>query len=224
MELLLPSFILDYRFYLLPIFTQTYLALLTIIAGIILTSKTEVTFTVPGLIVGLLSTMGSAAFSVYMKMVLNSSHLHSSNVLFVVSSTSLLWILPVWIFVDLHGMILADKGVLYSQIRKGSYYFILDGIFRCSQNFMAIIMLTQLSALSYSVASVVKRLFVILTAIVFFATPASSLTYFGLSLALAGLLWYNLVQYIVDEACEMCFNSYNIFDPAFYYRGSRIQY
>ncbi|VUZ54280.1 unnamed protein product [Hymenolepis diminuta] len=138
--------------------------------------------------------MGSAAFSVYMKMVLNSSHLHSSNVLFVVSSTSLLWILPVWIFVDLHGMILADKGVLYSQIRKGSYYFILDGIFRCSQNFMAIIMLTQLSALSYSVASVVKRLFVILTAIVFFATPASSLTYFGLSLALAGLLWYNLIK------------------------------
>lgn len=83
----------------------------------------------------------------------------------------------------------------YSQIRQGSYYFILDGIFRCSQNFMAIIMLTQLSALSYSVASVVKRLFVILTAIVFFATPASSLTYFGLSLALAGLLWYNLVSW-----------------------------
>ncbi|VDO11416.1 unnamed protein product [Rodentolepis nana] len=173
---------------------KTYLALLTIIAGVILTSKTEVTFTVPGLVVGLLSTMGTAALNVYTKTVLSCSNLHISNILFVLSGSSLLWILPIWIFVDLQVMLGSDRGVLYSQIQRGGFYFLLDGIFRCSQNFLAIIMLAHLSALSHSVAGVVKRLFVILTAIAFFATPSSPLTYFGLSLALAGLLWYNLVS------------------------------
>ncbi|KAM7534313.1 hypothetical protein Aperf_G00000113613 [Anoplocephala perfoliata] len=171
---------------------KTYLALLTIVAGVAITSKTEVTFTFSGLIVGLLSTMGSAAFSVYMKMVLNSSNFHSYNVLFVVSGTSLVWILPIWVLVDLQGLMLVDEGLLFSQIKRAGYIFILDGIARCSQNLIAIIVLSRLSALGYSVASVVKRLFVILTAIIFFATPASPLTFFGLGLALTGLLWYNL--------------------------------
>ncbi|KAM7534312.1 hypothetical protein Aperf_G00000113613 [Anoplocephala perfoliata] len=173
---------------------KTYLALLTIVAGVAITSKTEVTFTFSGLIVGLLSTMGSAAFSVYMKMVLNSSNFHSYNVLFVVSGTSLVWILPIWVLVDLQGLMLVDEGLLFSQIKRAGYIFILDGIARCSQNLIAIIVLSRLSALGYSVASVVKRLFVILTAIIFFATPASPLTFFGLGLALTGLLWYNLIK------------------------------
>lgn len=72
---------------------------------------------------------------------------------------------------------------------------VLDGVARCSQNLLAIIMLSHLTALGYSVASVVKRLFVILTAIVFFATPASAVTFFGLGLAMTGLFLYNLVSF-----------------------------
>ncbi|VDK37986.1 unnamed protein product [Taenia asiatica] len=79
-----------------------------------------------------------------------------------------------------------------TQFRKAAYMLVLDGVARCSQNLLAIVVLSRLTALGYSVASVVKRLFVILTAIVFFATPASAVTFFGIGLAMTGLLLYNL--------------------------------
>ncbi|KAL5968710.1 hypothetical protein TSMEX_003550 [Taenia solium] len=77
---------------------------------------------------------------------------------------------------------------------KAAYMLVLDGVARCSQNLLAIVVLSRLTALGYSVASVVKRLFVILTAIVFFATPASAVTFFGIGLAMTGLLLYNLSE------------------------------
>ncbi|VDM36225.1 unnamed protein product [Hydatigera taeniaeformis] len=173
---------------------KTYVSLFIILFGVMITSKTEVSLTLHGLLIGLLSAMGSAAFSLYMKMVLTSSSLNASNVLLVVSGASVLCILPIWSFVDLRSIIYTDKGQLLEQLKKGGYLSLLDGVARCSQNYLAVVMLSRLTALSYSVASVVKRLLVILTAIVFFATPASAVTFVGLGLATVGLLLYNLVR------------------------------
>ncbi|KAL5106694.1 Solute carrier family 35 member E1 [Taenia crassiceps] len=171
---------------------KTYTSLFIILSGVMITSKTEMSLTSRGLFIGLSSAMGSAAFSVYMKMVLTSTKLHTSNIMFVVASVSLLCIFPIWSLVDLRRMIYTGKAQVLTQFRKAAYMLVLDGVARCSQNLLAIVMLSRLTALAYSVASVVKRLFVILTAIVFFATPASALTLFGLSLAMTGLLLYNL--------------------------------
>ncbi len=48
---------------------KTYLALLIIIVGVGITSKTESTFSPIGLCVALLSTIGGAAYNVYLKQV-----------------------------------------------------------------------------------------------------------------------------------------------------------
>ncbi|VDD83641.1 unnamed protein product [Mesocestoides corti] len=138
--------------------------------------------------------MGSAGFNVYMKMVMESSKLQESNIIFIVSGISLLWILPLWIFYDLPSMLVVDKAVMISQLKQASYLLVIDGFARCCQNLVALIMLGRLSVLGYSVAGVIKRLLVIVTAIIFFSTPATPKTYFGLGLATAGLLLYNQVR------------------------------
>ena len=81
-----------------------------------------------------------------------------------------------------------------SQLTKAPCLLVMDGVARGAQNLVVLLMLDQLSALAFSVASVAKRLLVILTAIVFFSTPASPTIYFGLILAVTGLLLFNLVR------------------------------
>ncbi|CDI97914.1 solute carrier family 35 member e1 protein [Echinococcus multilocularis] len=171
---------------------KTYIALLVILSGVMIASKTEMSLTSEGLIISLSSAMGTAVFSIYMKMVLTSSSLHASDIMFVVASTSVFCIFPVWAFVDLRRMICTDGTQLLTQFKKVAYLLFLDGVARCLQNLVAIVMLSHLTALGYSVASVMKRFVVILTAIVFFATPVSGMTFFGLGLAMTGLLLYNL--------------------------------
>ncbi len=58
--------------------------------------------------------------------------------------------------------------------------------------------LSMVSPLTYSVANTCKRIFVIISSILYFGNVVSPLNGVGITLALGGVFWYNKVQY--DES------------------------
>jgi solute carrier family 35, member E1 len=66
-----------------------------------------------------------------------------------------------------------------------------NGLCNFVQSFAAFSLLSLVSPLTYSVANTFKRVFVILTSIVWFGNPVSPLNYFGIFIAFMGILLYN---------------------------------
>jgi solute carrier family 35 protein E1 len=69
--------------------------------------------------------------------------------------------------------------------------FIFNGIFHFAQNILAFVLLSMISPVSYSVASLIKRVFVISVAIIWFGNPTTPLQAFGIGLTFIGLYLYD---------------------------------
>nr|VZI44514.1 unnamed protein product [Spirometra erinaceieuropaei] len=69
-----------------------------------------------------------------------------------------------------------------------------DGFSRYLQNSLGVLLLARLSPVGYSVGNVMKRLFTILSSLLFFATPVTLLHIVGIGTAMLGLLAYNLIR------------------------------
>jgi len=69
--------------------------------------------------------------------------------------------------------------------------FIFNGIFHFAQNILAFVLLSMISPVSYSIASLIKRVFVIAVAIVWFGNPTTPLQAFGIALTFVGLYLYD---------------------------------
>ena len=87
----------------------------------------------------------------------------------------------------------SDHGALFLE-------FMLNGIFHFGQNIMAFVLLSMLTPISYSVASLIKRVWVIVTAIVWFRNPTTPIQAFGVGLTFFGLYLYD--RNSMDDAAE----------------------
>lgn len=68
---------------------------------------------------------------------------------------------------------------------------VANGVCNFLQSFAAFSLLSLVTPLTYSVANTFKRVFVILTSIVWFGNTVLPLNYFGIFLAFVGILLYN---------------------------------
>ncbi|KHN97815.1 uncharacterized protein MAM_04204 [Metarhizium album ARSEF 1941] len=69
--------------------------------------------------------------------------------------------------------------------------FIFNGVFHFSQNILAFILLSMVSPVTYSVASLIKRVFVIVMAILWFRSPTTPIQAVGIALTFVGLYLYD---------------------------------
>ncbi|KAK3315187.1 triose-phosphate transporter family-domain-containing protein [Apodospora peruviana] len=69
--------------------------------------------------------------------------------------------------------------------------FIFNGTFHFAQNILAFVLLSMVSPVTYSVASLIKRVFVIIVAIIWFRSPTTNVQAAGIGLTFFGLYLYD---------------------------------
>jgi len=78
--------------------------------------------------------------------------------------------------------------------------FLFNGLFHFFQNIMAFVLLSMLSPVSYSVASLIKRVWVIVVAVVWFRSSTTSIQGVGIALTCLGLYLYDRTS--MEDAAE----------------------
>ena len=69
--------------------------------------------------------------------------------------------------------------------------YVFNGTFHFGQNIIAFVLLSMVSPVTYSVASLIKRVFVVVVAIVWFQNPTTEVQGFGIALTFFGLYLYD---------------------------------
>ncbi len=159
--------------------------------------------------VGLLCAFGSAivfvSSNIFFKKIMPTgsaaSHhkLDKLNLLFYSSSMAFLLMIPIWVFTDLP-LLLASRaepghvthpGREHVVTHSVTYNTFLNGIVHFAQNIIAFIILSSVSPVTYSIASLFKRVAVICIALVWFSQHVHPLQGVGIGLTFLGLWMYN---------------------------------
>jgi solute carrier family 35, member E1 len=161
-------------------------------------------------IVGLLCAFGSAivfvSSNIFFKKIMptgsSSSHhrLDKLNLLFYSSSMAFLLMVPIWTFTDLPSLMavraaepdhITHPAQGHNATHSVTYYAFLNGIVHFAQNIIAFIILASVSPVTYSIASLFKRVTVICIALLWFNQHVHPLQGIGIGLTFLGLWMYN---------------------------------
>ena len=185
---------------------KTYGSLIPLTLGVMLACS----FDLPASdFMGLLMAFGSAIIfvtsNIFFKKIMpsgtqTSAHqLDKLNLLFYSSGMALLVMIPIWVFTDLPALLSAQADPTHvvhpahghSTPHSALYYMLANGTVHFAQNIVAFIILASTSPVTYSIASLIKRVVVICIAIVWFAQSVHPLQGFGICLTFLGLYMYN---------------------------------
>ena len=168
--------------------------------------------------IGLLCAFGSAlvfvSSNIFFKKVMPShsegtssvtSHkLDKMNLLLYSSGMAFLLMIPIWVYYDLPLFLSGttttagpskDEPPPHSVI----YYFFINGTVHYAQNIIAFGILSSTSPVTYSIASLIKRVAVICIAIVWFRQSVHPIQALGIVMTFAGLYMYNNAKGDVDK-------------------------
>ena len=116
---------------------------------------------------------------------------------------------PVWLFTEGFSLIsdVLDDGTVDLTRKHGALdhgalalEFIFNGISHFGQNIMAFVLLSLMSPVSYSVASLIKRVWVIALAVIWFRGSTTPIQAFGIALTCLGLYLYDRTS--MEDAAE----------------------
>ncbi|KAI0047843.1 TPT-domain-containing protein, partial [Auriscalpium vulgare] len=189
---------------------KTYVSLLPLTFGVMLACSFDMSASNA---IGLLCAFGSALVfvtsNIFFKKIMptptsagaTSHHkLDKLNLLFYSSSMAFLLMIPIWVFTDLPLFLAASSAEPghvahpshgHSAHHSVAYYMILNGTVHYAQNIIAFVILASVSPVTYSIASLVKRVVVICMAIVWFSQSVHPVQGVGIALTFAGLWMYN---------------------------------
>ncbi|KAI9815687.1 MAG: suppressor of loss of ypt1 [Pycnora praestabilis] len=207
--------VLAYRFiFKIHYATATYLSLIPLTLGVMLACSAEFS----GHFVGLMCAFGGAVIfvtqNIFSKKLFNeaalaeadglhqkSRKLDKLNLLCYCSGLAFIFTAPLWLWSEGFTLLgdLFHDGALDLSPRKDALSpsrlaleFLFNGTFHFGQNIMAFILLSMVSPVTYSVASLIKRIFVIVVAIFWFGnkttTPVQAA---GIALTFLGLYLYD---------------------------------
>jgi solute carrier family 35 protein E1 len=116
------------------------------------------------------------------------------NLLYFSSSMAFILMIPVWIYSDV-------PRLLVSQTAGPSVtlYFFINGTVHFAQNLLAFAILSSTSPVTYSIASLVKRIAVICLAIIWFKQTVHPIQAVGIGLTGVGLWMYNNAKRDVEK-------------------------
>ncbi|PIL25156.1 transporter [Ganoderma sinense ZZ0214-1] len=192
--------------------SKTYISLLPLTVGVMLACSHDVDRSSA---VGILCAFGSAIIfvtqNIYFKKVVpsnggQSSHkLDKLNLLFYSSSMAFVLMIPVWMYYDLPVLLSIDETHIvhpthgHATPHSVTYYFIANGTVHFAQNIIAFIILASTSPVTYSIASLIKRVAVICIAIVWFSQTVYPIQAVGITMTFVGLYMYNSAKSDVEK-------------------------
>ncbi|KAL0953362.1 hypothetical protein HGRIS_004599 [Hohenbuehelia grisea] len=193
---------------------KTYMSLMPLTIGVMLACSFDMTASNA---VGLLCAFGSAIVfvtsNIFFKKIMPSGSQQSShkldklNLLLYSSSMAFILMIPVWIYYDLPLLMAARNNPAHvahpnrghSTPHSVTYYFFMNGTVHFAQNLIAFIILSSTSPVTYSIASLIKRVAVICIAIAWFSQPVHPIQGCGILLTFAGLYMYNNAKSDVER-------------------------
>ena len=195
--------------------SATYFSLVPLTLGVILACSVEFSGNVYGILCAFLAALVFVSQNIFSKKLFNeaarveadgyhpasqSKKLDKLNLLCYCSALAFLLNLPVWLWTEgfylihdvfrLGALPLSDKPAALDHGRLTLEFF-FNGIFHFGQNILAFVLLSMVSPVTYSVASLIKRVFVILAAIVWFGNSTSPVQAAGIALTFLGLYLYD---------------------------------
>ena len=191
---------------------KTYMSLLPLTFGVMLACSFDVS---ASNFLGLLCAFGSAIVfvtsNIFFKKIMPTSSaattghkLDKLNLLFYSSGLAFLVMIPMWLFYDFGPLwMLWSAGE--NLTRQGDYshsvlyYFFLNGTVHWAQNIIAFAILSSTSPVTYSIASLVKRIVVIVMAIVWFRQAIHPVQGVGITMTFLGLWMYNNAKGDVEK-------------------------
>ncbi|CBZ52832.1 hypothetical protein NCLIV_026210 [Neospora caninum Liverpool] len=188
--------------FLRQIFTwQTYLSLAPIVAGVIMASVTELSFTWMAFWCALLSALGSSSRAVFAKRAMADrkqvgENLSSANMYALLTIVASLISLPLALFTEGAKVLAvweASTGpdspwtgpqILAKMCFSGFWYYMYNEV--------AYLCLEKVNQVTHAVANTLKRVVIIVASVIFFHTPVTTLGATGAVVAIAGTLLYSL--------------------------------
>ena len=177
---------------------KTYISLVPLISGVVLACSTLSTSSDDeiGFVAALGSTFIFVAQNIYSKKLLKPAEAMSTtpekmdkiNILFYSSACSVVLMLPMYFYYDASLMVAADAPPLTLGV---IWLIFVNGVVHFAQNLLAFQVLAHVSPVTYSVANLFKRVFVILLAIIWFRQQVTPLQWIGIALTFVGLYMYN---------------------------------
>lgn len=193
----------------------TYLSLIPLTLGVMLacSGKSAYGGQLLGVIEALLAALIFVTQNIFSKKLFNeaakaesesagsrSNKLDKLNLLCYSSGMAFALTLPIWFWAEgitLLGDFLHDGAVELSNKPNAMDHgrltleFVFNGVFHFGQNILAFILLSMVSPVTYSVASLIKRVFVIVLAIIWFRSPTTPVQAVGIALTFLGLYLYD---------------------------------
>ncbi|KAG8183046.1 hypothetical protein JTE90_018092 [Oedothorax gibbosus] len=179
---------------------KVYFSLVPIVIGVLIATASEISFNMTGLVSALLATMGFSLQHTFSKKVLCETNIHHLRLLHVLARLALFFFLPVWIVYDLRTILHDDD--LFQGKDKFTICFLLfaDGICNFAQNIVAFSLISLVSPLTYSVCNAAKRICIIAVSLILLGNPVTVVNFFGMMLAILGVLLYNKAKYDANQA------------------------
>ncbi len=206
--------VLAYRFFFHIHYSYaTYLSLIPLTLGVVMACSANFSVNFVGFLMALGSALLFVTQNIVSKTLFNEAARAEAdmvpvknrkpdklNLLCYSSGLAFLFTLPLWLWSEGFGIIadlLQDASVELSDrpdaLDHGrlSLEFVFNGTFHFGQNLVAFILLSMVSPVTYSVASLIKRVFVILFAIVWFGSKMTTVQAVGIALTFLGLYLYD---------------------------------
>lgn len=193
--------------------TSTYLALVPLILGVMMACSANFSANFVGLSYALGSALLFVTQNIVSKKLFNDAAAaeydtapvrfrkpDKLNLLCYSSGIAFLTTIPLWLWSEGFGImseVLQDASVNLSTkpgaVDHGrlALEFIFNGVFHFVQNMVAFVLLSMVSPVTYSVASLFKRVFVILFALVWFGNRMTTVQAVGIALTFVGLYLYD---------------------------------
>jgi solute carrier family 35 protein E1 len=192
--------------------SKTYVSLLPLTIGVMLASSADMSVSN---VIGLLCAFGSAlvfvSSNIFFKKIMPSnaqttSHkLDKLNLLLYSSGMAFLLMIPIWLYYDLPVLLSSSSAAAASSAaakqpaHSVGYYFFMNGTVHFAQNIIAFVILASTSPVTYSIASLIKRVWVICIAIVWFSQSIHPVQGVGILMTFTGLYMYNNAKSDVER-------------------------
>ena len=195
---------------------ETYLSLIPLTLGVVMACSVEFSGNFAGIASAFVAALIFVSQNIFSKKLFNDaakaeadalppSQLHPKkldklNLLFYCSALALILTFPIWLWSEGFSLLVdvfADGKVSLSNTPSAldhgplALEFIFNGIFHFGQNIIAFVLLSMVSPVTYSVASLIKRVFVIVAAILWFRSPTTNVQALGILLTFFGLYLYD---------------------------------
>ncbi|KAF9129376.1 suppressor of loss of ypt1 [Mortierella sp. 14UC] len=129
----------------------------------------------------------------------NAQKLDKINILFYSSTMAAICMIPIWLYAEGLGLMFPDESGVYHHASGGhttgfwgvSWLLFLNGVSHFFQNIFAFSVLALTSPVTYSIASLIKRIVVIVASIVYFHQTLGTTQWTGVCLTFWGLWMYN---------------------------------